>query len=162
MSEILSETSESLNEVEQFYQTDFYSEDSVSTDHRKSRRYDPPPVDSGHHVLRKTLRFLKSKGKEDEDSVYVNKKVRIEFYSTNMNPGRLIRHAVSGYKMPHRVGTVDEDLYYSVILSDGTYGQTPLVLFFDSPEQYERTFFVELSQQTKANWESKRKYVSQN
>jgi len=83
--------------------------------------------------------------------------VKIAFYETSTTPNVYIRDAVSGVRCsPYRVGTVDEDLFFSVILATGETGRrNPSVLFYDNPEQYERHFYTEVSPTTKQAWLNK-------
>jgi len=89
------------------------------------------------------------------------KNVRVEFFPTNTTPNTIIKNAITGTFQGidgryFRVGLADEDLFFSVILATGEMGQNAPLLFYDSPEQYERHFFTKLSQQTKENWAEKR------
>jgi len=83
-----------------------------------------------------------------------NQNVFVEYYETSSNPHVYIRDAISGaVRVPYRTGTIDEDLFFSVRLATGE-GRTRggSNLFYDSPEQYERHFQVELSRELKDKW----------
>ena len=83
-----------------------------------------------------------------------NQNVFVEYYETSSNPHVYIRDALSGaVRAPYRTGTKDEDLFFSVRLATGE-SRHPggSNLFYDSPEQYERHFKVELSREFKENW----------
>jgi hypothetical protein len=87
--------------------------------------------------------------------------MKIEFFPTNTAPNTIIKHAMTGMFQSddghfYRVGTKDEDFMFSVILATGEMGQTAPVLFYDSPEQYERHFFTKVTQQIKDKWNEKR------
>ena len=89
------------------------------------------------------------------------KRVRVEFFPTSMTPNSHIKNAMTGlYQFsetrPFRVGTKDEDLFFTIILATGELGQMPPTLFYDNPEQYERHFFTKLSRELKNDWENKR------
>lgn len=89
-----------------------------------------------------------------------NKSTRIEFFPTSTTPNTPIKNAVTGTYQGvdgryFRVGTAEEDLFFSVILATGELGQNAPVLFYDNPEQYERHFFTKLSQQAKEKWTEK-------
>ena len=91
----------------------------------------------------------------------LEKHVRVEFFPTNVTPNSLIKNAVSGSHQYIdgrflRAGTRDEDLFFTVILATGEFGQNAPVLFYDNPEQYERHFFAKVSQKIKEKWTSKR------
>lgn len=130
--------SDPSTDVDEFYQTDFYSEDGDVSDIKLTKRELAAQVDSGKHVI------YKRRGK---------KNYRIVVYSTNGSPGRLIRNAVNGSTyLSYRVGSADEDLFFSVILASGETGKTPAILFYDTPEQYEAHFHVSLSDEAKRRW----------
>lgn len=86
---------------------------------------------------------------------------RVEFFPTSMIPNAIIKSAISGTYQGSgsrffRVGTSDEDLFFSVTLATGELGQEAPVLFYDNPEQYERHFFTKLSKELKEDWLDKR------
>ena len=92
------------------------------------------------------------------------KRVRVEFFPTSTTPNSPIKNAITGLyqfgeNRPFRVGTRDEDLFFTIILTTGELGQTPPTLFYDNPEQYERHFFTKLSRELKNDWENKRNYA---
>jgi hypothetical protein len=67
-----------------------------------------------------------------------------------------IRNAVSGFKYEgHKVGTLDEDLYFKVAFSTGEAKFESPTLFYDSPEQFENHLFQELPQSNKEKWHNK-------
>ena len=82
-------------------------------------------------------------------------KVNIEYYATNYAPGTRIRCPFTGQRDAHHcVGNSDENLYFSCIVSTGVNSnnaRTPDIVFYDTPEQYERHWYVELSKTTKEN-----------
>lgn len=95
------------------------------------------------------------------------KLVRVEFFPTQMVPNAPIKNAITGtYQVTghvpgqiarfFRVGSADEDLFFSVILATGETGQDPATLFYDNPEQYERHFYTKLSKEMKDYWLEKR------
>jgi hypothetical protein len=80
-------------------------------------------------------------------------KSKIEIYRTSSIPGATIRNAVTGmYEHGKLFGSKDEDHFFSVALATGQTGQDTPMLFYDSPQQYERHFDVTVSQETKARW----------
>ena len=85
------------------------------------------------------------------------KTTKIAFYHTSTTPNMYIRDAITGVRCaPFRVGTADEDLFFSVILATGETGRRePAVLFYDNPEQYERHFYTKVSAETKRAWMAK-------
>lgn len=81
--------------------------------------------------------------------------VRVSAYDTSSMPNKLIRDAVSGQYTQYRVGSIDEDLFFSVCVATGEHGQEPVFLYFDSPEQYERVFMTVVQDESKARWRLK-------
>jgi hypothetical protein len=86
-----------------------------------------------------------------------NQNVFIEYYETSSNTQVFIRDAISGaIRAPFRTGTTDEDMFFTVRLATGE-GRVRggSNLFYDSPEQYERHFYVKLSDKVKDAWREK-------
>jgi len=131
--------------IEEFYQTDFYSEDGdISV--KQTKREREAFVDSGKHVI-----YRKRRAQDGSMKQY-----RIVVYSTPSGPGRRIRHAITGNYGDYRVGYAnEEDMYFSVILASGEVGQTPAILFYDTPEQYESHFGTQLPDAAKHRWLAK-------
>lgn len=71
--------------------------------------------------------------------------------------GSNIRNAVTGeIRINFLVGSVNEDLFFKVSDSYGRNGRRePLMLFYDSPEQYENHTFTLLDQRIKDSWYKK-------
>jgi hypothetical protein len=91
---------------------------------------------------------------------YINgKTIQIEFYSTVLTPGNYIRNAITGTRFKeYRVGSSDEYLFFKVTncaVSNRKCGE-PLTLFYDSPEQWEKHFRCEISQEEKLKWQGRR------
>jgi|688.fasta_scaffold166924_2 hypothetical protein len=59
----------------------------------------------------------------------------------------------------HKVGSFDEDLYYKVVVCTGENkkAREPIVLFYNTPEQFERHHGIRVSQEDKNNWYEKKK-----
>ncbi len=85
------------------------------------------------------------------DGKYYNY-VTIENFGTGLHGSR-IRNAVTGAYYDSIVGTADEDLFFKVVDSTGHKGRKePLMLYYDSPEQYERHHYTSVSHNVKQNW----------
>jgi hypothetical protein len=71
--------------------------------------------------------------------------------------GSNIRNAVTGeIRVNFLVGSVNEDLFFKVSDAYGRNGRRePLMLFYDSPEQYENHTFTLLDQRIKDSWYKK-------
>ena len=85
------------------------------------------------------------------------KTVTIENYGSGQQGSR-IRNAVTGEKYSHSelVGSKFEDLYFKVIESTGRFNRRdPLILFYDTPDQYENHHFTTVNPLTKEKWYEK-------
>jgi hypothetical protein len=77
----------------------------------------------------------------------------IEYYETSASPNVYIRDAISGaIRAPYRTGTANEDLFFSVRLATGETRANGSNLYYDSPEQYERHFRIEVPESVKQTW----------
>jgi hypothetical protein len=86
----------------------------------------------------------------------------INYHKTSYVPGSQIKNAVTGDYYPYLVGSNEEKLLFKVRLSTGEKGTLTHMsgnwipesnlLFYDSPEEYERQFYGSLSNATKARW----------
>lgn len=81
-----------------------------------------------------------------------------EFYETTPMPGGKIRDAVTGIRSEEdKVGTSRESLYFKVsYCGNNGHGQ---ILFFDSPESYERHFKDTISPEIKTEWLDNKMYI---
>jgi hypothetical protein len=82
---------------------------------------------------------------------------KIEIYSSPIVG--YIRHALTGVREPHRVGSKYEDLYFRV-KDVGLYTKTethqePRKLFYRNPEEFERHQFGKVSPEIKQAWHEK-------
>ena len=77
--------------------------------------------------------------------------------------GSKVRNAVTGFTYDILVGSRNEDVLFKVIDSTGNNRRRdPLMLYYDSPEQYEKHHLTEVSQETKDRWYKRYlKYVGQ-
>ncbi len=86
---------------------------------------------------------------------YKINKITIENYGSG-SQGTLIRNAITGNKYNIAVGHINENMLFKVIDSTGRYGRKePLILYYDSPEQYENHHFVTISPEIKKRWHEK-------
>jgi hypothetical protein len=112
----------------------------ASTANKKNRKLleDMKSIDKGYRKL----------------PIHVNGlKKNIEVYATSTAPGANIRDAITGYKNQNsRVGSSDEYHFFKVGYSGLNCGPEKLVLFFDSPEQYERHMHTTIDAATKSKW----------
>lgn len=80
-------------------------------------------------------------------------KLKTEVYSTSFIPGTMIRDAITGHKYNrYRVGSSDESLFFKAKDVSGTTNNQPNILFYESPEQFERHMKVNISTDIKKSW----------
>jgi hypothetical protein len=98
--------------------------------------------------------------KEIEDDKGRIKRVKIEFYTTSLSPGSPIRDAETGEYYPHKVGSLDEDLYFRVAMVTGDCKSKngSSRLFFISPDAYMNYLQQEVPQEIINTWKEKRNY----
>ena len=116
---------------------------------------------SGYHISAQAEHTSTNKKYVRRIHPVTKKLTRIEFFPTSSTPNSHIKHAMTGMFQSdesgfYRTGSKDEDLMFSVILATGEMGQNAPLLFYDSPEQYERHFFTKVSQQIKDKWFEKK------
>lgn len=92
---------------------------------------------------------------QKNNGVWYNKK--IEVYTTS-GIGNHIRDAESGHYYPNIVGSMDEDLFFKVILATGECKSAngSSTLFYSSPQHYANHLLCELSPEIISAWEQKR------
>jgi hypothetical protein len=89
------------------------------------------------------------------------KRFTIEDYGSGSH-GTFIRNAVTGARYNIPVGSSDEDILFKVNNSIGRDGRRePVMLYYDSPEQYENHHFTRVSPEVKNKWH-KRHLEAQN
>ena len=82
-----------------------------------------------------------------------HRRIPVEYYSTNDNPGSTIRNAITGiYETGNRFGKKEEDLFFKTSISSGSHKH---FLFYDNPEEFERHFFCTVPEESKLKWEVK-------
>ncbi len=83
------------------------------------------------------------------------KHIVIENYGTGQLGSRII-NAVTGQKYPYMVGSKDEDLLFKIADASGrNCRNSTLMLYYDTPEQYENHHFTTVSQAIKEKWYEK-------
>jgi hypothetical protein len=85
------------------------------------------------------------------------KQSKIDIYTSGFS-GNYIRNAETGDYFKHIVGSLDEDLYFKVIIATGECKSknNSNILFYTSPEHYMRHLNINLSQDVIFKWEKKR------
>ena len=80
------------------------------------------------------------------------KHINIEMYGSGEHR-TLIRNAVTGARYDILVGCTDEDILFKVTDSTGRNSRRePLMLYYDTPEQYENHQLTKVSTEVKQNW----------
>jgi len=70
--------------------------------------------------------------------------------------GTLIRNAVTGARYNIVVGSAEQDILFKVCEATGHDGRMePLMLYYDTPEQYEEHHFTTVSLDVKLKWHSR-------
>lgn len=77
----------------------------------------------------------------------------VESYSTVRDPNARIRHSITGFRTPHQVSSKEDDLYFSVV---DTLSENGRKLYYNSPEEFERHFRMNLPQSVKDAWYEKK------
>ena len=142
--EYISPITEDIDDF-QFVNNDMADSDSesfttVSSNRKKTRKLfeDAKKIDNGYHKLKM--------GKTEKLS-------GIEVYSTNSTPGTMIRDAITGARFEsYKVGSKNEHLFFKVGMAAGHTESGNIILFFDSPEQYEKHMKTTVSQSIKETW----------
>jgi len=138
--------------TEEYLGEDAFDENDVSS-------YDS---ESTLDTIMREQRHITKMYKQSDPDYYTYKHIvefkpkKVEAYSTNMSKPGYIRHAVSGARCPHRVGSREEDLYFKMrdAFSMNTYNATygPRKLYYYSPEECERHHNITISQSIKEDW----------
>jgi len=70
--------------------------------------------------------------------------------------GGCIVSATQGHRYPYKVGSVDEERFWTVMVNDG---KESAKLFYDNPEQYEKHRKVIVDQKEKEAWHMKKEIL---
>jgi hypothetical protein len=105
-------------------------------------------LNRGYHKISRNVLLSNNK---------TTKRVEIGVYGSGSHESP-IRNAETGEYYKYKVGTMDEDLFFKVMISTGEVPTGPLTLFYDSPEHYERHQYLEVDGATKKRWEDKRQF----
>ena len=106
---------------------------------------------------------LNSKRNLDKDFFQMKRQNnrKISGYGTLNVPGISIRNAVNGFFITDsknkrcRVGSLDENLFFSAKISMLGYEQEMRKLFYDNPEQCERHLRININDDIKKKWNEK-------
>ena len=100
--------------------------------------------DKNYHVYRRDI-TLEEKGKN------VNKILKLGLYSS-VGVGSSIRDAVTGIYYNYKVGSKDEERFFSVVDCTGTKSKSSLLFFYQSPKHYESVYKTIINEDTHHRW----------
>ena len=134
-----------------YYEDSFHpNEENDITNNQKKELNNIKSIDPGYGYVyrKKTL------------SAGIVKTSRIDCF-TSGDAGTYIRNAETGNNYKYKVGSKEEGLFFKVALGTGELNTRNCsnVLFYDSPEQYEKHLMDEISQEIKDNWVYKKKLL---
>jgi hypothetical protein len=98
------------------------------------------------------------KGYRSYKHVVNNRTIKVELYDSGTTIGNKIRDPIYGTRLPAKIGSKDEYLYFKVRMP-GLTTLGPVTLFYDSPEHYERHFKTTLPVAIKQKWTQDRGMV---
>jgi len=91
------------------------------------------------------------------------KKIKLCYFTTSFVRDCRIVNAITGFryidedpKIKFLVGSIQEDLLFKVSISNGENKQGPVLLFYDSPEQFEKHQCITVKQSIKEKWLNKK------
>ena len=115
-----------------------------------------PIAENEEHEIEKVVRNMNPRKHVLKRTVTLFKRTKmfVTAFETNFS-NTFAMNAITDVPYNVKFGSKEEDSLFSVIIATGETGQTPLILFYDSPEQYERHFFLKLSPETKQRWYKK-------
>jgi hypothetical protein len=123
--------------------------------------YNPAFDKYENNSKQKIIKQIKPLNKEYHNikTGYFDKKtkkfVEVGVYSSGMS-GSLIRNAETGEYYKYKVGSNDEDLFFKTVNSTGELSCGPIILFYNSPQHYEKHQYLFISDETKKTWENKK------
>ena len=100
-------------------------------------------MDRGYNKISRNLNKVWVDGK-------FYKNINIEFYSSFENG--YIRNAITGLRSNGKVGSREENCYFKVKMTSNITKKGSGILFYDSPEQFEKHQYCILSTNIKENW----------
>lgn len=110
----------------------------------------------GRKTTKKLLEDAKNtdKGFYSFDTKVGEKRIKIIAYDSGYVIGNKIRDPITGIRQNYMIGSADEDLFFKVRIA-GSKKETPITLFYDSPEHYERHLKTTLADVVKQKWNNK-------
>lgn len=100
--------------------------------------------DKNYHIYRRTTRVEKKGRTYDE-------KFKVGLYASGA-VGSKIRDAITGMYYDYRVGSKDEDRFFSVVDCTGTKSNSSIVFFYQSPHHYESVNKTTVNEDNHYRW----------
>ena len=100
--------------------------------------------DKNYHIYRRSTTVV-NKGKT------YNKTLKVGLYASG-GVGSNIRDAETGVYYDYKVGSKDENLFFSVVDCTGTKSKSSIVFFYHSPKHYESVNMTTVSEDTHYRW----------
>ena len=133
-----------------YYEDIFHpnEDNDVINNNQKKELNNIKSIDSGYGYVYRQKSSVSNKVKNS----------RVDCY-TSGDLGKRIRNAETGQYYKYKVGSKDEDLFFKISLATGELKTRngSNVLFYDSPEQYEKHLMVEVDEEIKERWVVKKK-----
>ena len=137
-----------------YYEDSFHpnEENALATNNQKKELLNIKSFDPGYGYV--------YRNKSSSSASTKIRNTRVDCY-TSGDSGMSIRNAETGHYYRFKVGSKDEDLFFKVALATGELKTTngSNVLFYDSPEQYEKHLMAEVDQEIKDRWVNKKKLL---
>ena len=100
--------------------------------------------DKNYHIYRRTF-TVEEKGRT------IDKTFKLGLYASG-NIGTNIRDAVTGAYYNYKVGSKDEDRFFSVVDCTGSNSKSPILYFYHSPSHYESVNKTNVNEDTHYRW----------
>jgi hypothetical protein len=133
-----------------YYEDDHFSpvnkNDMDENNNRNLQNYiDLKKIDKGYGKIKRKLNTTWIDGK-------FYKNINIEYYTSK----QYIRNAITGQRYNNiKIGSIYEDFYFKVKVSNCEFTNEKGILYYDSPEQFEKHQFIILSREVKEMWHNK-------
>ena len=137
-----------------YYEDIFHhNEDNDLTNNQKKELINIKLVDPGYGYIYRNKLSVTGK----------LKKAKIDCY-TSGDSGTYIRNAETGELYKYKVGSKYEDLFFKTSLATGELKtrNSHNILFYDSPEQFEKHLMHEVDEEIKENWLNKKMLLLSN
>ena len=100
--------------------------------------------DKNYHIYRRSVT-------EEKKGKTINKLIKVGLYAS-CGFGNNIRDAVTGTHYNYKVGSKDENRFFSVVDCTGAKSNSSLLFFYQSPNHYESVNKTSLNENTHIRW----------